>query len=156
VTPERYYRATLLLPLVVPVVATPLAFAIPEPGRFPLLAILLVPTFSLICGGLPYLVVALVTIWRLGGRPPDEQWTQIKRLPLVFGLVLFAACVAWSAISGWHDVGRSLRDGCEYGALLAGFGAGLGYVYVLIASALYRLLRRHGLIEEKPTEIERH
>ena len=136
-SPNRIYRLSMWLPLVVPVVVIVVmniwikGFGLPKPSGFLDLALEVVAG-SLLIGGLPYIALALwASRWMRGRSEPD-----IRRLMYVAPLLMVAVFGATCLVIGVFEDRISDR------LALAAFGARtiipLGYAYV----ALTMLLRR--------------
>jgi hypothetical protein len=134
-TVQRFYRAMLWLPIVVPAgliaVFIMAGWGAADAGGFTEAI-----AWSLIVGGLPYAALALWANFWMDGR--DEH--EIRRLMFVSPLLMVGAFAVYAALLGALE-GRSLRS---VGAL-AWFGGSyvipFGYAYVGIALLLRRVLR---------------
>ena len=141
---QAFYQLAIWLPLAVPSLA--LLF-VSLTGVRPA-GVLDVPfellTYSLVYGGLPYLVAAIVaTIW-IDRRPEAD----IRRLAIRAPFVVIAA---WVPLIGYIAI-RAGSFPMFAGLLALGGGAiiALGYTYVALTFALRGALGRAGLIRETP------
>ena len=101
-------------------------------------------TYSLIYGGIPYLIAAIVaTIW-IDRRPEAD----IRRLAVRAPFVVIAA---WIPLIGYIAI-RAGSFPMFAGLLALGGGAiiALGYAYVALTFALRAMLGRAGVIRETP------
>ncbi len=131
----NYFRLSLAVPLLVPVLAVALTLlnqivsGSSEATEITRWTAFLV--FSLIIGGLPYLVfVAAVVLWSRG-----KSARAIHRLSFV-SPPLFAAASPYA-------FDAALTSASYYAA----FCLGLGYVYVALIHGAYAVLRRLGKVE---------
>lgn len=133
---KSYYRWALALPLLLPVLATPLLMA---DDRLPdvLGAVLMFLFYSMLIGGIPYLLFATGFLLWMRRASDDRVRTAVLLSPLLYTLVLLAWLAAFTPFDG--PFGDSL------GALgvFAAFGVSFGYWYVALAE-LGRLLVRPG------------
>ncbi len=120
-TVQTFYRLTLWLPLVVPSLVALAVHGAGVPSVFPFQLLLA----SLLYGGLPYAVVAIVgTLW-IGSRREDAIRRQALRTPLW----MIAAYIPIPTLIGL----RSGNAGMAAAVFVLGAVVivGLGYVYVL-------------------------
>lgn len=138
-TLQGYYRRTLALPLLLPVLTLPLMRA---EARLP--EGLAVPTLllygSLLIGGIPYALFAVGFLLWMRGRPDHEVRGGILLSPIAYAVMLMICAVTFLAIDtpmAWND----LDVICALGAIAVVFG----YAYVLIAELGRVLLRPGGI-----------
>jgi hypothetical protein len=123
---KGYYRRALVLPLLVPALASPLALL---ELKGALGAALFFLFWSVVIGGVPYLLFATgFLLWMR--RVPDER-VRIGILvsPLVYTGVLIVCLTLFLLVDGGLD---SSSDSLGAFAL---FGVVIGYVYVALAEA---------------------
>lgn len=136
---RSYVRRALAAPVLVPVLAYPLLHVERDP--FDMAGQLLVG--SAVAGLLPYLAFAGAFEAWTRGRAPAEVERAAWLAPLLFVLPFTAFWLLLvTAAGGDGALGMVLG--------LGGFALALGYVYVIAAGALYRLLRRRGFIHPEP------
>lgn len=133
-----YVRCALAAPVIVPLLAYPLLWV--DGAPFDRVGQLLVG--SLVVGLVPYLLFALVFAAWARDRPPPQVERAAWLAPLAF-LVPFAGF--WVLLLTFRGADEVL--GVTLG--LSGFALALGYVYVLLADLLYRLLAARGVIRPK-------
>jgi hypothetical protein len=132
-TTRTYYRAALLLPLVVPGL---FAVGLLLEDKPPLLLGIWVYLFgSLLIGGFPYVLFAAGFLFWSRGRSDAQLRRAVLLAPLVYAGLLMVCTVAFLAVDG------TLASGWDGFWALGGFGVAFGYVYVLLAE-LGRLLLR--------------
>ncbi len=145
----NYFRLSLAVPLLVPVLAVALTLlnqivsGSSEATEITRWTAFLV--FSLLIGGLPYLVfVAAVVLWSRG-----KSARAIHRLsfvsPPLFAAVFVTLWVPFVLIadSSPYAFDAALTSASYYAA----FCLGLGYVYVALIHGAYAVLRRLGKVE---------
>jgi hypothetical protein len=138
----RAFKASLLLPLIVPVLFAPLMFV---DFRYPegLGAIILFTAYSGVIGCMPYLVlVALLLRWAHG-----KNETQFRRAlmlsPLLMLPLLWIFILIISLLRGTESGVSELVDGLLF---YAPFVLGFGYGYVVLVFGLVTVLKRVGVI----------
>src|SRR5688500_16298114 len=141
---QAFYQLAIWLPLAVPSVALLLAAVTGTrpAGVFDVPFELL--TYSLVYGGIPYILVAIAaTIWV--DRRPEAA---IRRLAL---RAPFWVLAAWAPLCAYVAI-RAGSLPMLLGLLALGGGAiiTLGYAYVALAFALRAMLGRAGVIREMP------
>lgn len=138
-TVQSYYRWALALPLLVPALALPLTLLNPLPGGLAVVAMLLY--WSVLIGGVPYVLFAAGFLLWTRGRPERVVRTGVLLAPLVYAAwlaVCFAVLLAVDGSLGWDSV-----------AMFAAYGVGFGYAYVALAE-LGRALLRPGAARPAP------
>lgn len=121
---KSYYRWALVLPLLLPAVAWPLALFNPLP---PVLAAVTMYLFwSVLIGGVPYLLFAIGFLLWTRGASGERVRTGILLSPLVYTTVLMACFTALRVMEGTSGNGDSLL-------FFAVFGLLFGYGYVGLA-----------------------
>lgn len=130
---KTYYRWALLLPLVLPALALPLARVDLLPPGVDVLVMLL--TWSLMVGGIPYVLFAAGFLVWMGRVPEDRVRGGILLSPVIYTAVLIACFSALLAVDGGL---RSSRDSLQ---LFGAFGLAFGYAYVGLAELGRALLR---------------
>jgi hypothetical protein len=139
VSPNRIYRFTIWLPLIVPILVIAAmnillkGLGMPKPSGY-LDISLEVLAYSAIYGGLPYLLLAIwATRWVRGREEPEIRRVMLVA-PLLMVVVFGVACLIMGAIGNRMDTWIRI----------AGRGATiiipLGYTYVVMAMALRRWL----------------
>jgi hypothetical protein len=134
---QRYYRWALLLPLLLPAITLPLTW---WEVRLPdgIAVVVLVLFWSLLIGGIPYVLFAAGFLWWSRGRSDQEVRHAILLSPMIYAGVLMACTGAFLAVdtpSFWNHV----DDMGTMGML----GVLFGYAYVIIAE-LGRVVLRPG------------
>lgn len=130
---KSYYRWALVLPLLLPALASPLALLNPLP---PLLAVLTMYLFwSVLIGGVPYLLFAIGFLLWTRGASEKRVRAGILLSPLVYTAVLMVCFTALLLLDGnASGNGDSLR-------IFGVFGLLFGYAYVGLAELGRVLLR---------------
>lgn len=133
---QSYYRGALLLPLVVPALFSALLLL---GDRLPpgLAGITFLLYWSLLIGGIPYLVFAGGFLLWARGRSEREVRRGILLSPLVYAPLLMICLFGFVAVDG------TLGNGAQGLWMLGAFGVLFGYGYVLLAE-LGRVLIRPG------------
>ena len=131
-TLQNYYRWALLLPLVVPAVFSLLAL-VPEP-RVPQAvgALLMFLFYSLLIGGIPYVLFALGFLVWSRGRDARSVRKAIYVSPLTYAGVLSACVLGYAAWDG--DLTHQGAGGTLI--LLGSCAFVFGYAYVALAELL--------------------
>lgn len=129
---KSYYRWALVLPLLLPALAWPLALFNPLP---PVLAAVAMYLFwSVLIGGVPYLLFAVGFLLWTRDASEGRVRTGILLSPLVYTAVLMACFTALQAVEGdTPSSGDSLL-------FFAVFGLLFGYAYVGLAEVGRMLL----------------
>lgn len=136
---RNYYRWSLLLPVLVPVLAIP-AFAL---GVDLLAGVALWLWWSLIFGGVPYLFFALGFLLWTRSRTDTQIRVGVLLSPLAFVAVLVPCFALFLAVDA------SLSSSMDFLGMLAGFSVAFGYGYVALAE-LGRLLLRPSRAPAEP------
>lgn len=138
-SPRQFFRITLLLPLIVPVMV-----AVAFDGFLTQFLWL-----SLFVGGIPYLVLAAI-IW-VALKPENQD----RRMPLVilYAPVLFLPLQfgTWIAFLTWNradatEMGPLILTACIGYVPIALYALFLGYIYVSIAGVAHALFWRLGWV----------
>lgn len=131
---QSYYRCALLLPLAVPALVSipPLLGQRVPPD---LGGVVLLLYWSLLIGGVPYVLFAGGFLLWARGRSAREVRTAILLSPLVYALVLMVCLVGFLVVDG--TLGRSASQV----GMLGAFGVLFGYAYVILAEAGRVVLR---------------
>jgi hypothetical protein len=139
---QTYYRRVLVLPVLMPALASALLLL----GELPpgLGVVVFVLYWSLLLGGVPYLLFAGGFMLWARGRTDRQVRTGILLAPLVYAPLLMACFVAFLAVDGTFGNG-----GVEGTLELGGFAVLFGYGYVVLAE-LGRVLLRLGLPTPAP------
>lgn len=136
VTPSQLYKWSLALPVLVPLALLPLALSWQTaPG--PVQWVLQVLVFSLMYGGVPYVVLVSALVWWMRGKGEREIRRALGLAPLLM-LPIFWVCL-WGYLlwTTWPEV----RPADFWGTLvLSEYVIVLGYAYVLVVTLLVPLL----------------
>jgi hypothetical protein len=130
---RTYYRWALLLPLLVPVLVSPLLGLLP--GFPAVLAYLLF--LSLVIGGVPYLLFATGFLLWMRGASDARVRHGILLAPLVYTVVMIVCLTPFLLLDG------TLANSSDSLGTFAWFALVFGYGYVALAE-LGRLLLRPG------------
>lgn len=146
--PDRFFRWSFALPLVVPLVALPLGLlsqvvaGTNEATELSRWSIFL--SYSLGIGSVPYVVfAAAVLLWsRRWSAGAIRTFTLVA--PPLFAAVFFVLWVPFVLLTDAspHALGAALTSGAYYAALCMG----VGYAYVLLVHGLYGVLRLVGVV----------
>jgi Trk-type K+ transport system membrane component len=119
---KSYYRWALLLPLAVPALASPLLLVQSMPPL--LVAVLWFLFWSVLIGGIPYVVFATAFLLWMRRLPEHRVRTGILLSPLVYAAVLFTCLTLFLLVDG------SLANSAESlgGVVMLGLLFGYGYV----------------------------
>ncbi|HEX6036512.1 hypothetical protein [Longimicrobium sp.] len=129
---QNYYRWALLLPFAVPGVLSLLAL-VPEPRiPQPVGALLMFLFYSVLIGGIPYVLFALGFLVWSWGRDARSVRTAIYVSPLTYAGVLSACVLGYAAWDG--DLTHQGTGGTLL--LLATCAFVFGYAYVALAELL--------------------
>ena len=145
---SRFYRFSLLLPLVVPALIAPLMFV--DAAQLPewLVSVAVYILFSGIIGGVPYLaLVGLLFWWARGKR--DAQFRRALILLPIFMLPVFTMLLGLGFLGeAWFrpENGLPVSDALVMLLGLVPFILGFGYFYVLLVLGTARLLIRRGVL----------
>jgi hypothetical protein len=134
-TPQTYFRISLVFPLALPAVAWLLSDGY--------LATILV--LAGLIAGVPYVPFAIGVWIRLGRLAPTLEVPKvIRRAPLLFIPVEVFAFLCWTAYQ--HGLNWQALYGLVLAPLIAIFTIAFGYCYVGLACALYEYLVRNRFI----------
>ena len=144
---SKFYKFSLVLPLAVPALMTPLLFVTVQLPKW-LVILVVYTTFSGIIGGIPYLILVGLLFWWARGKS-DPQFKRaliflpIFMVPLV--VLLFGLCLL---VEAWLKPENALPVS---GALLilgilVPFILGFGYFYLLLVFGTARVLTRQGVL----------
>jgi hypothetical protein len=129
---KNYYRWALLLPLAVPALASLLLLVEP---RSPGLGLVLMYLFwSLLIGGVPYLLFAAGFVVWMRRAPEHRLRAGILLSPLIYAAVLLVCFTLFLVVDG------TLVNSVEFLGTLAIFAVLFGYAYVALAEAGRALL----------------
>lgn len=148
-TPKRFYQFAFLSPVVFPlVVALPVIQwgALPD-GSWLTSAFkgtLVFSLFALIFGGLPYIVLACATLWRLRRQSAPPHQAAFTVLPLMYAPLLWLCYFLFGVVV--PDGG--FADALAGATSMAVFGLVIGYVYVGVTRLVFWLLQRLGGVHE--------
>jgi len=142
---SKFYRLSLVLPLVVPAIVAPLLFVdFPFPEW--LVWAVLYTTYSGAIGGFPYLALVGLLFWWARGRS-DTQFRRTLSLLPIFMLPVFAVFLVLALLGeAWLRPESALPPGEILRMLLTmvPFILGFGYFYVLLVFGMAFLLKRRG------------
>lgn len=135
---QNYYRWSLLLPIALPGVS--LLLGLVDEPRIPggVGVFLTFLFYSMLIGGIPYVLFAIGFLLWSRGRDADSVRTAARVSPFLYTVVLMACFVAFAAWNG--DLGSD-RTG-EAMATIGGFALVFGYGYVALAELVRHLLGR--------------
>lgn len=133
---QVYYRFSLALPLVMSLIAAG-TLRLGYYGAVPVFL-----TLALVFGGVPYSVLALITLWWSRGK--SEQ--KIFRASLIAPLLMIP--FAWMYLLIYLLVSRQFSAGAViyFCGLACLFSVVLGYAYVILVNAGLRLFQRLGWV----------
>jgi hypothetical protein len=135
--PSTFFRASLLLPVFLPLVLLPFGNA----------AITVILVLSLTFGGVQYVLFAGWLFFWIG---PSRSSRQIRRL-LFWAPIAFVPIQAlgWLAYVAWGASGRE-QFGRAFGALplFSAFTLLVGYFYVGLTIMVFLISRKIGLVKE--------
>jgi hypothetical protein len=138
---KSYYRRMLALPLLLPGLALPLQWVPSLPGVVEAFVFLM--TWSLLLGGVPYLLFATGFLLWMRRVPDRSVRIGILLSPLVYTCVLVVCLTLFLLVDG------SLAHSSDSVGGLVLFGLSFGYAYVALAE-LGRLLLRPGTPRPEP------
>lgn len=139
---RTYYRASLLIPVLVPVLLWPLWAVLGKDSLFGIVAMVL--TMALVYGGGPYAAFVIGFLVWSRGKDDARVRTAALRAPFRFAPLLFVGLVALIGIDGTEPLTFRALFGFGLGTLLLGLA--FGYLYVAVAELGHGLLRRRGWI----------
>jgi hypothetical protein len=145
---SRFYRFSLVLPLVVPVLPVPLLFV--DAARLPewLVWVAVYTMFSGIIGGVPYLVLVALLFWWARGKSDTNFRRALILLP-IFMLPVVAVLIGLALLGeAWLRPENALTASDALVMLLGlvPFIVGFGYFYVLLVFGTARVLKRRGVL----------
>lgn len=129
---RSYYRWALALPLLVPALLSPLMLLDPAPAGVRVVMLFL--SWSVLIGGVPYVLFAIGFLLWMRGRPNHAVRKGIYMSPLVFAVWLMVCLSLFLAVDG------TLGSSSEFVGLFAIFGVVFGYGYVGLAEVGRALL----------------
>jgi hypothetical protein len=143
-TVQRFYRLSLLLPLLLP-----LPFLATGSTASSALGMLL--AFSLVYGGIPYAILACGLLFWLHDRDEHEINIMLFLAPWLM-MPLQILCVSVAALlptSTGSTIWEAFSMGLAFGLYLCFFVFCFGYVYAALTQVLLWLLRRCGVVEPR-------
>jgi hypothetical protein len=139
VSVATFFRWSLAMPLVLPLLVLPLGLARNEVGGLGFLLLM-----SLVFGGVPYLVFAALLLWWSRGKSE----AQLRRAGLLAPVLMLP--VYWLCLILDTAITRQIvRDPADLGNLmftLSLFILTFGYAYVILAMAMLALFTRLGWV----------
>lgn len=138
---KSYYRRMLALPLLLPALTLPLQWVQSLPGV--LEAFVFLMTWSLLLGGIPYLLFATGFLLWMRRVPEGRVRIGILLSPLVYTCVLVVCLTLFLLVDG------TLAHSSDSIGGLVLFGLLFGYAYVAIAE-IGRLMLRPGTARAVP------
>lgn len=142
---KRYYRFALALPLLVPALLSPLISL--EAGPQALRLVLFVLYWSVVIGGVPYLLFAAGFLLWMRDKPDASVRGAVLLSPLLYSVVLLACFALFLMVDG------ALRSSSDSFGMIAVCAVVVGYLYVGVAE-LGRALLRPGAAPAGPTPAE--
>lgn len=139
---KTYYRRALLLPVVLPFVAYPLLLLSDGVAS---IAIML--QYSLVIGGVPYLLFAGGFLLWMRGRTEQEVHVGILLSPLAYSMVMMTCLAVFLGADG------KFQSGLEMFGIVGAFSLLFGYGYVALAETGRVLLRRRGVAPEPAPDV---
>jgi hypothetical protein len=133
---RSYYRWALALPLLVPALAWPLTLFNPLPDGLAVVAMFLY--WSVLIGGIPYVLFAAGFLLWMRGRPDHRVRTAVYVAPLVYAVWLAVCLAVFLAVDG------TLASSRESFGMITVCGLVFGYGYVGLAELGRALLRPGG------------
>jgi hypothetical protein len=137
--PDRIYRFSIWLPLIVPLAVIAImnllikGLGMPKPSGFVDVALEAL-AYSAIYGGLPYILLAAWGTWWIRGRSEPDIRRLMFLAPLLMVALFAVACLVMGAVA----------DRMRIWIAVAGLGIGiiipLGYAYVALTLVLRRWL----------------
>ncbi|HEY6000830.1 MAG TPA: hypothetical protein VI078_16205 [bacterium] len=128
-----YYRITLALPLLVSAVV----YLLGKSALFPAIADIV--WFSMVIGGMPYLLLAAVMFFWIAGKPEKTVHQVIYLSPFFMVLLLaLAVPVFLPSLRGASAAQRTLVDSVARHSI---FTLVLGYLYVAAVQSVYLCLK---------------
>lgn len=129
-TGRRYFLASLALPLVVPLIVASLAYVTSSELAAGFAVVFM---FSLILGGIPYLIFIVgVLLWSR-----TRSLEAIRKLSYIAPLLFVIVAAVLSPVPLLF--GASMREVSAFLALFSLYALLFGYLYVLIVNALYEV-----------------
>jgi hypothetical protein len=129
---KNYYRWALLLPLALPALASLLL--VMEPRAPGLVLVLMYLSWSLLIGGVPYLLFAAGFLVWMRRVPEGRVRAGVLLSPLVYAVVLLICFTLFLVVDG------TLANSMEFLGVLVVFAVLFGYAYVALAEAGRALL----------------
>lgn len=130
---RSYYRWALALPLLVPALVSPLTLLDPLPDGVRVVTMFLY--WSVLIGGVPYVLFAIGFLLWMRGRPDAAVRTGILMSPLVYAAWLVLCLTLFLVVDG------ALASSSDSIGMIAVFGLLFGYGYVGLAELGRALLR---------------
>jgi hypothetical protein len=149
VSTPAYYRLSLLLPVVLPILASPLLMT----GEKGLGSVAIWLIMGSVIGAVAYIPTAVFLVVWMRGKTEREQRRALWCAPLLMA-PLMCICYLLYALGSAGPRGSVDADWGEM-AFYGGFVILFGYGYVALAFGLLRLLRRSGWVAPAGTEERR-
>lgn len=132
----RAYKLSLLLPIIVPVLFAPLLFFIRSIGERGATALMII-VYSMVYGGIPYLILVGILLFRMRGKDEPEIRQSLLSSPLLM-LVVFQICAGlWIAF--FSEAKPKIGQFMSSLIIMSPFILLFGYVYVGLAFGIIAL-----------------
>lgn len=140
---KRIYKFSLLLPVVVPILCLVLMTVASDFIPESLTSLLFVTVFSLVFGGLPYAVVAILLFIWMWDEEPRRIRIALLLSPIVMIAVFFLLAFVYTFVSGEYSFSTLTYNNVVYPVMFySGFILAYGYFYVFVTLIAARLLRK--------------
>jgi hypothetical protein len=138
-SPHAFLRATLALPVLVPLLALA-SGSLSQAGFFLVM--------SLAFGGVPYLITAAILWFAIARcRSRRSAIRLILLAPLLFAPLQGLAWLAWAWLHPSESTGPAVAVGLGTTGLL------FGYIYAVLVVALFLLVSRFSLVSSFPADV---
>jgi len=139
----QYYKWSLALPILLPLLVSPLQFAGPwVPSSLKSASEFL--TWSLVFGGIPYVLLAFGLVWWMRGKGEATVRRASFIVPLLMLAIFWVCWFAYALVPEPHDIRASYLLG---GVAMSLYVVVVGYAYVMLITLSLDLLRRLGAVK---------
>lgn len=140
---RRIYKFSLLLPIVVPLICLALMTVASDIVPESWTNYLLVTVISLIFGGIPYAVVAILLLIWMWDEEPRRIRIALFLSPIMMLAVFFPLAFIYTFVSGEYSLSTLTYNNVVYPVVFfTGFILAYGYFYVFVTLIAARLLRK--------------
>ncbi|HQU81777.1 MAG TPA: hypothetical protein PKY59_01545 [Pyrinomonadaceae bacterium] len=146
----KFYRFSLFLPIIVPLLISPAMLFLPTMSHNLGLIVLFV-VYSVLAGGIPYLILAIPLFFRMRNKTENHIRKRLLLMPVgmiaIFAIFALAAFIG-SLFSADRNTFATFKGGLESLLFVSLFTLIFGYFYIGLTFGILWLLKRSGRIKQ--------